>query len=288
MSSLYYDENRDNQLVLVLNGEEYIVNTYFLTRALERLLDDQDEDVLSLFSSSNYSWETMLKTDRDAFSKIEEITLEEALNNDLEYDKTYSHETVSYDSYYSINMNAARFDTIHFSSVTFNECNFSYSTFVDTTFENVVFSECDFARVSFKGVDLKGARFIRCSNLNLSGAINPPTRKQWLDDHFEKVSNGYIVYKTFNYMYSPNPNWKIEEGSFIVEAVNYDDSETCSYGINVGTRGWICSNVGYDKTVWKALLSFEDLADIVIPSSTDGKIRVARLQLLTKIDRTSL
>ena len=145
---------------------------------------------------------------------------------------------------------------------------------------------------NLRGADLSGT-YLMCTDLtdavledanlggaNLSGAKGLKTAKDYLSQ-FKRTKNGIYVYKTFG-AYKPPPSyWKIEPNSFIDEVVNPDRCTDCGSGVNFATLEWIkrddCTR---DLPVWKCLIHWEDMADVVVPYMTDGKARCARLQLM--------
>ncbi len=135
------------------------------------------------------------------------------------------------------------------------------------------------------GADLSGAN-LREANLrgaNLSGALNLLESCAYIDDHFEKTDKGYIAYKTFGSFNTPPAYWTIEPDSIICENVNFNRTEECGCGVNVGTLEWVKENT--TGQIWKVLIEWPWLAGVVVPYSTDGKIRCERVRLLEKIER---
>lgn len=107
---------------------------------------------------------------------------------------------------------------------------------------------------------------------------------EYMDEHFEKTDEGYIVYKVFNRNYHAPDNWNIAEGSIIEETVNQNPFVTCACGINVGTKQFIQKMKIEDDHVWKCLIKYEWACGITVPYNTNGKIRCCRLQLLNVVD----
>ena len=129
--------------------------------------------------------------------------------------------------------------------------------------------------------DLRRADLRRADLSNIKTNYNPI---DFLNNNFEKTSEGYIVYKTFSEFYTKRIDWKIEKNSIIEEiGVNTNITNTCGSGINVATYNW-CLNETKTQ-IWKCLIKFEWVCSIVIPIHTDGKIRCSKIQLLEKIKR---
>jgi hypothetical protein len=101
--------------------------------------------------------------------------------------------------------------------------------------------------------------------------------------HFEIVTNGIIVYKTFNENKTPPASWKIEKGEYITEVVNPDRGTDCGSGVNVATIDWVQKNC-HQRPVWKCLIAWMDLAGVIVPFGTDGKIRAGRVKLIEPME----
>ena len=128
--------------------------------------------------------------------------------------------------------------------------------------------------------DLSGANL---SLANLSGAKGLLTAANYLEAHFDRTTDGYIVYKTFGDMYKPPENWKIEPGSIIEETANHDRCIECGSGINVAPLEWVKQE--YNGDILKCLIKWEWLPGVVVPYMTDGRIRCEKLQLLEVVER---
>ena len=142
--------------------------------------------------------------------------------------------------------------------------------------------DADLQRANLWGADLRDANLLDADlrDADLSNSKGLSTAKDYLSQ-FKKDKSGIYVYKTFG-AYSTAPDyWKIEPKSFIEEVVNPDRCTECGSGINFATLEWIkkCKEA-QDKPVWRCLIHWEDVADVVVPFNTDGKARCARLQLI--------
>ena len=142
-------------------------------------------------------------------------------------------------------------------------------------FEGADLSYADLSGANLSNADLKG--------VNLSGATGLISTINFIESHFERTADGIIAYKTFNYVYTPNPGWKIEPGSIIEENVNFNRTEDCGCGINVAPLEWVRAN---DKngTIWKVLIRWEWLCGVCVPYMSDGKIRCERVELLEIVE----
>ena len=138
------------------------------------------------------------------------------------------------------------------------------------------------------GTDLSGAN-LSCADLscaNLSGAKGMVSQVEFVKKNFTSCESGIIVYKTFGEYHSPNKNWVIESGSYICEVANGTRTSECGCGVNVGNKEWILRNTSGD--IWECLIEWLDLAGVVVPYNTDGKIRAERVKLLRKVTREEL
>ncbi len=143
-------------------------------------------------------------------------------------------------------------------------------------------SGADLRGANLSGADLTYANLyganLRGANLSGAKAITNQISADYIMAHFDKNQDGIIVYKTFGNNFSPNPNWKIEPGSIIEENVDFDRANDCGCGVNVATLDWVKRNC--QGQIWKCLIRWEWLPDVVVPYHTNGKIRAARVQLL--------
>ena len=60
------------------------------------------------------------------------------------------------------------------------------------------------------------------SGANLSGSQGLLDAINYMEAHFERTEDGYIVYKSFNSSYTAPDRWKIEPGEIIEEIANPD------------------------------------------------------------------
>jgi len=137
------------------------------------------------------------------------------------------------------------------------------------------------------GADLRGAD-LSGSDLNgadLSEVKGIVSQKKYLSE-YTKTKKGIIVYKAIGAAtpYNSPSTWEIKKGNYIEENVNPCRTTLCGCGVNFASKEWIlntyhCGN--YD--LWKCLIEWEDLSDIVVPYNTDGKARCSRLKLLEVI-----
>ena len=141
-------------------------------------------------------------------------------------------------------------------------------------------SDADLSRADLRGADLSRADL---RGADLSRAEGVLSSIDFMNEHFEKIDEGYIAYKTFGTFYSINPNWKIKVGEVIEENVNFDRNNECGCGINVATYNWIKTQTG-DSPVYKVLIRNEWLMGVCVPYLSDGKIRCERVEILGVVD----
>jgi hypothetical protein len=177
-----------------------------------------------------------------------------------------------------------------------SEANLRGSDLCGADLRNSDLSRADLRNSDLRGADLSGSNLseanLRGSNLcnsdlskaNLSRAKNLANHNSadYIMANFDKTEEGIVVYKTFGFHSHPNPNWKIEKGAIIEENVNPNRTEECGCGVNVGTLEWVKKHGGR-RDIWKCLIKWEWLPDVVVPYHTDGKIRAGRVQLLEVI-----
>ena len=140
-------------------------------------------------------------------------------------------------------------------------------------------SDADLRRADLSGADLRRADL---SGANLSGSQGLLDAINYMEAHFERTDEGYIVYKSFNENYSAPDSWKIEPGEIIEETVNCDKATECGCGINVASLEWVRIN-GCNQP-YKLLIRWEWLPGVVVPYNTDGKIRCSKAQILEAVE----
>ena len=145
-------------------------------------------------------------------------------------------------------------------------------------------SGADLSGANLSGADLSGADLsdANLSGANLSGSQGLLDAINYMEAHFERTDEGYIVYKSFGENYSAPETWKIEPGSIIEETVNCDRTTECGCGINVAPLEWV-RNDNY-KQPFKLLIRWEWLPGVVVPYNTDGKIRCSKAQILEAVE----
>ena len=120
------------------------------------------------------------------------------------------------------------------------------------------------------------------SDADLSGSQGLLDAINYMEAHFERTDEGYIVYKSFNENYTAPESWKIEPGSIIEEVVNCDRTTECGCGINVAPLEWVKKHGSHRP--YKLLIRWEWLPGVVVPYNTDGKIRCSKAQILEAVE----
>ena len=149
-------------------------------------------------------------------------------------------------------------------------------------------SDANLRRANLSGADLSDADLsdANLSDANLSGADLSGSQGlldtiNYMEAHFERTDDGYIVYKSFNENYIAPETWKIEPGEIIEETVNCDRTTECGCGINVAPLEWVRRN-GFNQP-YKLLIRWEWLSGVVVPYNTDGKIRCSKAQIIEAV-----
>lgn len=180
---------------------------------------------------------------------------------------------------------------------------------VDLSYTNLIKADLSYAhlynanlkyanltRARLEGTDLRYARLTGANLTNVcleltilakvdlndtKGLINPI---EYLNNNFEKTTEGYIVYKTFENFYNIPNHWEIQPNSIIEEEVNYNRCEEGGCGINIATKKYIALYNTFKYPVWKLLIKWEWLPTVVVPYNTDGEIRCGKAMLLEVIN----
>ena len=150
-------------------------------------------------------------------------------------------------------------------------------------------SGANLSGANLSGADLSGANLsganLRRANLSgadLSGSQGLLDAINFMEAHFERTDEGYIVYKSFNSSYDAPDRWQIEPGKVIEEAVNPDRTRECGCGINVAPLEWVRRT--YYNQPFKLLIRWEWLPGVVVPYNTDGKIRCSKAQIMEAVE----
>ena len=134
-------------------------------------------------------------------------------------------------------------------------------------------SDADLRRADLRRADLRRA--------DLSGSQGLIDAINYMEAHFERTDEGYIVYKSFNSSYAAPDKWSIGPGEVIEEVANPDRTCECGCGINVAPLEWVKSN--NCNQPFKLLIRWEWLPGVVVPYNTDGKIRCSKAQIVEAV-----
>jgi len=151
---------------------------------------------------------------------------------------------------------------------------------------NANLSKTDLSRANLSHVNLIGANI---QSTNFSGCTGLLSSTDYLQHEFETDDLGVIVYKIVGETYYTIPEtWKFEPGSVISEMYNPNRTTECGCGVNCATLRWCIGeyanklNTGR-AAIWKCRIRWIDLAGVVVPYNTDGKIRCERLELIEEV-----
>ena len=172
----------------------------------------------------------------------------------------------------------ANLSRANLSDANLSDANLSYANLRGANLCYADLSDANLSRANLRYANLSRANL---SDANLSGASGLIDATDYIGAHFERVKDGYIVYKTFGGSYSKPDSWTIEPGAIIEEVCNPNRTDVCGCGINVAPIEWVKEN--YKGDVYKLLIRWEWLAGVVVPYNTDGKIRCSRAQIIGKV-----
>jgi len=130
------------------------------------------------------------------------------------------------------------------------------------------------------GAELNRAELNEANLSGVKGLLNP---SEYLTANFKFTTKGMIAYKVFGGYKPPPSTWKLIEGEYITEIVNPNPTNDCACGINVATPQWLKNNLKTQHEVWRVLVEVPDLASVIVPYHTNGKIRCGRVKLLERI-----
>lgn len=161
---------------------------------------------------------------------------------------------------------------------------FYYADLSESDLIDVDLSYANLDGANLQGANLKDAILInaRLHGTNLSGAKGLLDASLYMEQNFERTSDGFIVYKSFGECYDCPDYWEIKPGSIIEEIVDTDHTCETGCGINVGTKDYV--RIHATKPVYKLLIIYEWLINVVVPFNTDGKIRCGKAMILGKVD----
>ncbi|MCK9600534.1 MAG: pentapeptide repeat-containing protein, partial [Sphaerochaeta sp.] len=142
-------------------------------------------------------------------------------------------------------------------------------------------SRANLSRADLTDADLTRANLTdaNLSRANLSRAKGLLDPSEYLAEKFEATDEGILCYKSFESNYAPPPDWNIEPHAVITEICNPCRTTACASGVNVATLEWAQRN-NRCREIWKCLIRWIDLAGVVVPYNTDGKIRASRVELI--------
>ena len=182
------------------------------------------------------------------------------------------------------NLSDADLSGANLSDANLRRADLSGANLSDANLRRADLSGANLSGANLSDADLSGANLsgANLSDADLSGSQGLLDAINYMEAHFERTDEGYIVYKTFGENYSAPESWKIEPGEIIEETVNCDRTTECGCGINVAPLEWVRRN-GCNQP-YKLLIRWEWLPGVVVPYNTDGKIRCSKAQILEAVE----
>ena len=181
------------------------------------------------------------------------------------------------------NLSYANLSHADLSRANLRYANLSHANLSGANLSHANLSGANLRYANLSHANLSGANLSHAnlSGANLSCASGLIDAIDYIDAHFERLKDGYIVYKTFGGDYAKPDSWTIEPGATIAEVCNPSRTDVCGCGINVAPIEWVRQH--YNGDVYKLLIRWEWLAGVVVPYNTDGKIRCSRAQIIGKV-----
>ena len=192
------------------------------------------------------------------------------------------------------NLSDANLSGANLSDANLSGANLSDANLSGANLRRADLSDADLSGANLRRADLSGANLRRAdlsdadlsgadlSGADLSGSQGLLDAINFMEAHFERTDEGYIVYKSFGENYTAPETWKIKPGSIIEETVNCDRTTECGCGINVAPLEWV-RREGRNQP-YKLLIRWEWLPGVVVPYNTDGKIRCSKAQILEAVE----
>lgn len=163
------------------------------------------------------------------------------------------------------------------------DLNYADLRYADLSYADLSYADlrcADLNGAYLNGTILSGTDLRDVGLRDVKGLLSPI---DYLEKNFEKTTEGYIAYKTFNCGYDAPKRWVVEPNSIITENVNFTRTNDYGCGINVAPLEWVREKFP-NQTIWKVLIKWEWLAGVCVPYNTDGKIRCERVQLLEIVE----
>jgi len=162
-----------------------------------------------------------------------------------------------------------------------SRANLSRANLTDADLTRANLTRADLTRANLTRANLADANLSRANltDANLSRAKGLLDPSEYLAEKFEATDEGILCYKSFESNYAPPPDWNIEPHAVITEICNPCRTTACASGVNVATLEWAQRN-NRCREIWKCLIRWIDLAGVVVPYNTDGKIRASRVELI--------
>ena len=181
-------------------------------------------------------------------------------------------------------------------SSSFEMCTHCNIKIDDSLMKALIFKENTLRTIEINDTELDNICRLQSSCHSLTGN-SIKSANEILNQYFEYTKDGLIAYKTFDMYFSKPDNWILKPGSIISEHCDSNRTQLCGSGINVAPLTWVRQAVinkqnslaeqmiTADFSIWQVLIRWEWLAGVVVPYSTDGKIRCERCELVEVVER---
>ena len=177
-----------------------------------------------------------------------------------------------------------RYANLRYADLRYADLSSANLSSADLSSADLRYADLRYANLSSADLRYADLRYADLRYADLSSAEGLLSAIEYLEANFEKTTEGYIAYKTFNSEYKPPEKWVIQPDSIITENINFDRTRDCGCGINVAPLSWVKKQYGHKGHIWKVLIKWEWLAGVCVPYMTDGKIRCEKVQLIGVVE----
>lgn len=189
-----------------------------------------------------------------------------------------------------LDLTACNFNNADLERACFHRANLRCASFKGANLRKVNFSSTDLQGADLTYSDLKHAQF-NCTNIchtnfsHSTGLIDP---LEWVKENFktDKRGLGFIVYKAFgeDTPIDTPKDWVIEPFAWIQAVPNPDRATPSGSGLAFHVLPALRNKYkNKSADIWECLLTWADLASLIVPYSPRNGARCGRLQLLRKI-----
>jgi len=200
------------------------------------------------------------------------------INSEIKFSNFLNSEFIDTD-FYVVDLYSCLFSNSYFSE---------NSKIENSKFDSSYLGYCDirsnFTKTLFSRINFENSKFFwKIEKCNFTSCFNMRDQKYYAKQ-FQRLKNGNLVcYKIFDLFYPKNKNWKIENGSFIEENLDYDRLKGCSYGINATSKPSLLNK--HSGIIYKLEILPEDQFDIIFPNEMmdNADLRAARMKIIEPI-----